>query len=102
MSICPKMVWEDRASARLASEEPEHCRTHQSITAFFPAYNDAATIGGLVAFTDAVLSRVTSDYEIVVVNDASPDETATVLGDLCARFPRLKVVTHLRNRGYGG
>src|SRR5438445_4596869 len=98
----PKMAWEDQARARLQSREPEQCRTKHSITAFFPAYNDAATIGGLVAFTDAVLARVTADYEILVVNDASPDVMAAVLDELRARFPRLKVVTHLRNRGYGG
>ena len=69
-----KMAWEERARARLASDEPERCRTAHGITAFFPAYNDAPTIGGLVAFTDAVLSRVTPNYEILVVNDASPDD----------------------------
>ena len=102
MSSYPKMLWEDRARALLASPEPDRCRTEHSITAFFPAYNDATTIGGLVEFTDAVLARVTPDYEIVVVNDASPDDLANVLAELCDRFPRLKVVTHLRNRGYGG
>src|SRR6266571_3977014 len=96
------MAWEERARARLASDEPERCRTIQSITAFFPAYNDAPTIGGLVAFTDAVLSRVTADYEILVVNDASPDGMAAVLAALGERFPCLKVVTHPTNRGYGG
>ena len=97
-----KMAWEERARARLASDEPERCRTAHSITAFFPAYNDAPTIGGLVAFTDAVLSRVTTDYEILVVNDASPDGMAAVLAALGERFPCLKVVTHPTNRGYGG
>jgi glycosyltransferase involved in cell wall biosynthesis len=102
MITYPKMVWEDRARACLAGDEPERCRTAHSITAFFPAYNDAATIGGLVAFTDAVLSRVTTDYEILVVNDASPDHMAAVLAEASARFPRLRVVTHSQNRGYGG
>lgn len=97
-----KMAWEDRARERLAGREPERCRTPHSITAFFPAYHDAATIGGLVAFTDAVLARVTEDYEILVVNDASPDDMAEVLAALGPRFPRLKVITHARNRGYGG
>jgi glycosyltransferase involved in cell wall biosynthesis len=102
MSTQPKMVWEDGARARLESRKPEEHGPPYSITAFFPAYNDAATIGGLVAFTDAVLAHVSRDYEIIVVNDASPDDMAAVLDDLCVRFPRLKVVTHLRNRGYGG
>lgn len=98
----PRMVWEERARERLASLTPGSCWTDQSITAFFPAYNDADTIGGLVAYTDEVLSRVTGDYEIIVVNDASGDDTAAVLESIQPRFPRLKVVTHLRNRGYGG
>jgi glycosyltransferase involved in cell wall biosynthesis len=96
------MKWEDRACARLAGPEPEQRRIEPSISAFFPAYNDAATIGGLVAYTDAILARVTPDYEIVVVNDASPDNMAAVLDTLSEQFPCLKVVTHLRNRGYGG
>jgi hypothetical protein len=98
----PRMVWEERARERLAGLEPGSCWTEQSITAFFPAYNDADTIGGLVAYTDEVLSRVTRDYEIIVVNDASADDTAAVLEALEPKFPRLKVVTHHRNRGYGG
>lgn len=102
LSTYPKMAWEDRARERLASDEPERCRAAHSITAFFPAYHDAATIGGLVAFTDAVLARVTDDYEILVVNDASRDGMAAVLEASAARFPRLKVITHLTNRGYGG
>src|SRR5216684_3852440 len=102
LNTYPKMAWEDRARARLASDEPERCRTAHSITAFFPAYNDAATIGGLVAFTDAVLSRVTADYEILVVNDASPDHMADVLAEASTRFPRLRVITHSQNRGHGG
>jgi glycosyltransferase involved in cell wall biosynthesis len=98
----PKMAWEDRARERLANLAPGSCWTEQSITAFFPAYHDADTIGGLVAYTDEVLARVTRDYEIIVVNDASGDDTAAVLEAIQPGFPRLKVVTHLRNRGYGG
>jgi hypothetical protein len=96
------MPWEDRARERLTGLEAESCKSNQSISVFFPAYNDAATIGGLVSYTDSVLARIATDYEIIVVNDASPDNTAEVLEALRPRFPRLKVVTHLRNRGYGG
>src|SRR5690242_15644101 len=51
----PKMAWEERARARLASLAAASCESNRisasgpSISAFFPAYNDAATIGGLVA-----------------------------------------------------
>ncbi len=73
-----------------------------SITAFFPCYNDAKTIGDLVLQADDELRRLTDDYEVIVVNDGSKDDSAVVLRELAARVPRLRVVTHEINRGYGG
>lgn len=68
---------------------------------FFPAYNDAWTIASLVVTSDCLLRRLADDYEIIVVNDGSPDHVAELLADLQARYPRLRVVTHPTNRGYG-
>ena len=72
-----------------------------SITAFFPCYNDAASIGDLVLVADATLRGLTDDYEIIVVNDGSRDDSAEVLRALAPRVARLRVVTHGTNRGYG-
>ena len=72
-----------------------------SITAFFPCYNDAESLGIMVEVADRTLRTLTDDYEIVVVNDGSRDESAAVLRDLEARVARLRIVTHDRNRGYG-
>lgn len=73
-----------------------------SLSVFFPCYNDARTIGDLVLEAERQLQQLTTDYEIIVVNDGSRDDSAQVLEDLQARVPRLRVVTHERNRGYGG
>src|SRR5687768_11323398 len=73
-----------------------------SISAFFPAYNDAGTIASMVVTADRTLRAITDDYEVIVVNDCSPDHTSEVLADLQTRYPKLRVVTHARNRGYGG
>ena len=72
-----------------------------SISAFFPCYNDAKTIGDLVVQADRVLGELTEDYEIIVVNDGSRDESASVLAALAKQVPRLRIVHHLVNRGYG-
>lgn len=72
-----------------------------SISVFFPAYNDAWTIASLIVTTDRLLRSLTDDYEIIVVNDGSPDHVGDVLADLQPRYPHLQVVTHPRNRGYG-
>ena len=70
---------------------------------FFPAYNDAPSLPGLVGKTFEVLARCVDDYEVIVVNDGSFDTTAEVLAQLQAEHgPRLRVVTHESNRGYGG
>ena len=73
-----------------------------SISAFFPCYNDAPTIGRLVRDADCQLREITDDYEIIVVNDGSRDNSAEVLRALQAEVPALRVVNHPVNRGYGG
>ena len=73
-----------------------------SITAFFPAYNDSGTIASMVVVADMTVRELTDDYEIIVVNDGSPDHCGEILADLQTRYPRLRVVTHEKNRGYGG
>ncbi|MBM3787311.1 MAG: glycosyltransferase family 2 protein [Acidobacteria bacterium] len=75
----------------------------ESISVFFPAYNDGKTIGDLVRRSFEILPQLTPDYEVIAVNDGSWDETAQVLRDLEAEFPgRFRAVTHEANRGYGG
>ena len=76
--------------------------TRPSISAFFPCYNDAPTIAGLVRDADYQLRQLADDYEVIVVNDGSSDNSADVLRALQAELPGLKVITHPINRGYGG
>jgi len=77
--------------------------SRESISAFFPAYNDGKTIGGLVEKTLALLPGIADDFEVIVINDGSIDETAEVLERLREANPdRVRIVTHEQNRGYGG
>ena len=74
-----------------------------SLSVFFPAYNDAPSLPGLLEKTFATLEVCATDYEVIVVNDGSGDETAQVLEKLAQKYdPLLRVVTHEENRGYGG
>ncbi len=74
-----------------------------SLSAFFPAYNDAPSLPGLIEKTFAVLPQIADVFEVIVVNDGSSDATASVLGQLQDRFgPSLRVIEHPENRGYGG
>jgi glycosyltransferase involved in cell wall biosynthesis len=74
-----------------------------SLSVFFPAYNDAPSLPGLLRKTFATLEPNVADYEVIVVNDGSVDQTAQVLDDLRRQYgTHLRVVTHPENRGYGG
>src|SRR5207248_11202896 len=75
---------------------------HPSITAFFPCYNDAGTIASIVITADRTLRQLTDDYEIIVGNDASTDNSREILCELEQIYPRLRVLDHPTNRGYGG
>lgn len=72
-----------------------------SLTAFFPAYNDQHTIEQIVRTVADELKIVTSDFEVLVVNDGSADRTAEILNRLQTELPFLRVVHHERNLGYG-
>ncbi len=74
-----------------------------SISAFFPAYNDAGTISSMVISVLLTLRELTDDYEVIVVNDGSQDHTAAVLDELARIYPdEVRIIHHPRNRGYGG
>src|SRR5512134_3849928 len=73
-----------------------------NVSAFFPCYNDAESIGTMVAAVDTALASRVDDYEIIVVNDGSSDNSSEVLAELRVTHPRLVVIEHEANRGYGG
>jgi glycosyltransferase involved in cell wall biosynthesis len=73
-----------------------------SLSIFFPAYNDAGTIASLALLAHMTARTLTDDYEVIVVDDGSPDHTGVLLDEMATTFPWLKVVHHDKNRGYGG
>ncbi|MFM8303630.1 MAG: glycosyltransferase family 2 protein [Actinomycetota bacterium] len=73
-----------------------------SISAFFPCYNDEATIASMVRLALETIDGVGAEGEVIVIDDGSTDGSPQVLQELAAEQPRLRVVTHEQNRGYGG
>jgi glycosyltransferase involved in cell wall biosynthesis len=76
--------------------------TKPSLSIFFPAYNDAGTIASLVLAAHMTARTLTDDYEVIAVDDGSPDHTGELLDEMARGFPWLRVVHHETNRGYGG
>ncbi|MGH9329983.1 MAG: glycosyltransferase family 2 protein [Vicinamibacterales bacterium] len=72
------------------------------LSVFFPAYNDSGTIASMVVTAVQTARRLTSDFEVIVVNDGSKDRTASILDELARLYPEVRIIQHERNRGYGG
>ena len=74
----------------------------RGLTVFFPAYNDSGTIASLVIAAVQTASRLTPDFEVLVINDGSVDPTPEIADELARLYPQVRVVHHPKNRGYGG
>lgn len=76
--------------------------SQQSISVFFPCYNDDKSIGLLVEDAFSTLRNLTSDYEVIVVDDGSKDSSRDVLLKLKKKYKNLRLIFHEKNLGYGG
>jgi len=74
----------------------------KSISAFFPAYNDEGTIQLMVDRLSKTLKEITKDYEIIIVDDCSPDKSGEIADTLAKKDKRISVIHHKKNEGYGG
>src|SRR3989344_5031153 len=64
-----------------------------------PAYNEQGCIEEFVQEADRTFEENGYAGEIIVVNDASRDDTLPILQSLQKIFPRLKIISHRRNQG---
>jgi glycosyltransferase involved in cell wall biosynthesis len=73
----------------------------QSLSVVIPAYNEESCIEACVIALETVLKDLSDEFEIIVVNDGSSDQTASILESLKRSRPHLVVVHHARNHGLG-
>lgn len=73
--------------------------TDRKISVIIPCYNDAGTVEEMLKRVHGVMKGITPNYEIIYVNDASPDGAELVLAKAFAQDKRLTVITHSRNFG---
>src|SRR5216110_2967924 len=73
-----------------------------SISVVYPMFNEEENIERAVNFAEAVFIDLSSDYEILIVNDASTDRSAELAEALARSNPCVKVFHHERNLKLGG
>ena len=73
--------------------------TAPSISVVIPVYNSATILPELIARLQPVLARLTTTYEVVLVNDCSQDASWTVIELAIEKHPFIRGINLMRNYG---
>jgi glycosyltransferase involved in cell wall biosynthesis len=84
-----------------APETSERSTIPYSISVVLPAYNEEAIIHKTITIVARALKNWTDDFEIIVVNDGSKDQTKDIVERLAQSDPRIRLFNHAVNQGYG-
>jgi glycosyltransferase involved in cell wall biosynthesis len=72
-----------------------------SISVFFPCYNEQENVGRVTKRAVEVLEELGAEFEIILVDDGSADETGKRADEIAAGDKRVRAVHHPHNMGYG-
>ena len=76
-------------------------KTRPDISLFFPVYNDEGTVRVVANRALELLEEVADNYEIIIVNDGSPDSSGAIADQLAVEHDKITAVHHPQNKGYG-
>ncbi len=99
MEVCSTQIAGQTRPA--ADESAESCRSAPSISLVLPAFNEEEVIAQAVREADDALAALTHDYEVLVVDDGSDDQTGEIVTAIAADNPHVKLIRQPRNLGYG-
>lgn len=89
-----------QAAIDSAGESSAHTRRRTHVRVVLPAYNEAQSLGRLIPRIDETLSESFWNYDILVVDDGSSDDTVEVARELQSQYP-IRIVCHPGNQGLG-
>ncbi|GEM_PF-319436 len=82
--------------------------THESnmsqknrVSIFFPVYKDELTVRRVTEKSIEVLKEIADEYEVIIVNDCSPDRSGEIADELSREYDFVRVIHHEKNLGYG-
>src|SRR5438876_4944683 len=94
-------MYAQRAVARDGADGQGRVTGGVSVSILLPAYNEQENIERAIAEAQAAAERLVREHEVIVVDDGSTDDTRAIVRRLGRRDPRIRLISHGRNRGYG-
>lgn len=73
-----------------------------SISVVFPMYNERNYVKKCVALVIEAVKEIANDYEIIIVDDCSIDDSGRIVDDIARQNPLVKVIHNQKNRKLGG
>src|ERR1051325_10666363 len=73
-----------------------------SVSFVIPMFNEELNIDHAIHAAVEALTKYADDYEIVIVDDASTDDSARIVAARAEENPRIRVIRHEKNRKLGG
>jgi glycosyltransferase involved in cell wall biosynthesis len=71
------------------------------VTLFFPVYNDERTVRVVTEKALTVLADVADRYEVLIIDDASPDRSGEIADELAQEYEHVRAIHHDGHGGYG-
>jgi glycosyltransferase involved in cell wall biosynthesis len=85
------------------TKQPTPCESEQRprLSLVFPVFDEEHNITPLLEEAHRIAAEITPDFEVVLVDDGSRDNSARIIDLHSRRNPRIRVVRHATNGGYG-
>jgi glycosyltransferase involved in cell wall biosynthesis len=71
------------------------------VSLFFAVYKDEGTVAVMVAKAVNLLVSLGGEYEVIIVDDGSPDQSGAIADQLARQYRCVRVIHHASNLGYG-
>jgi dolichol-phosphate mannosyltransferase len=95
-------MYEQGGATMVAPAETEPALTHEKLALVIPTLSEAENIGGLLRHVRSILDPLDIPYEILVVDDDSPDNTAEIVSAISRVDPRVRLLVRKGERGLSG
>jgi len=73
----------------------------KSISLMFPLYKDKSTVKLMITKSSNVLRKLKRKYEIIIIDDACPQNSGKLAREVAKKFTNIKIFSHKKNLGYG-